>query len=75
MIKYDKLFDMFKEKGVTSYVVRQNKLMGQGTLTKIKNGTSGLDYKTIDKLCAYLNCQPADIMEYVPDEQVEVVAS
>lgn len=75
MIKYDKLFDMFKAKGVTSYVVRQNKLMGQGTLTKIKNGTSGLDYKTIDKLCAYLNCQPGDLIEYVPDEQTVGAAS
>ena len=23
--------------------------------------------ETIEKLCAYFNCQPGDIMEYVPD--------
>jgi putative transcriptional regulator len=27
----------------------------------------GLDYRTVNKLCALLNCQPGDLMEYVPD--------
>lgn len=42
--------------------------MGQGTLTALKNGTGGLDSKTIAKLCKVLNCQPGDLMEYIPDE-------
>ena len=70
MIKYDKLFDLFKSKGITSYTVRQNNIMPQLTLTKLKNGTGGLDHRTINKLCAYFDCQPSDIMEYVPDEKV-----
>jgi len=44
-------------------------IIGQGTLTAIKNGTGGLDAKTISKLCALFDCQPGDIMEYVPEEQ------
>jgi len=68
MIKYDKLFDLLKVKGYTTYRIRKEKLIGQGTLTALKNGTGGLDRKTIDRLCHVLDCQPGDLMEYVKDE-------
>ena len=68
-IKYDKLLNLLKEKGYTTYKIRKEKLIGQGTLTALKNGTGGLDAKTLGKLCQILNCQPGDLMEYVPDEQ------
>ena len=67
MISYDKLFDLLKEKGYTTYRIRQEKLIGQGTLTALKNGTGGLDSKTINRLCQVLNCQPGDLIEYVPE--------
>ena len=67
-IVYDKLMMLLKEKGYTTYRIRQEKLIGQGTLTALKNGTGGLDSKTIARLCKILECQPGDIMEYVPDE-------
>ncbi len=68
-IKYDKLMVLLKEKGYTTYKIRKDKLIGQGTLTALKNGTGGLDSKTISRLCKVLECQPGDIMEYVPDEE------
>lgn len=67
-IKYDKLMALLKEKGYTTYKIRKDKLIGQGTLTALKNGTGGLDSKTISRLCKVLECQPGDIMEYAPDE-------
>ena len=67
-IKYDKLFALLKEKGYNTTRIRRENIIGQGTLTAIKNGTGGLDAKTIAKLCALLDCQPGDIMEYVPEE-------
>lgn len=67
MIKYDKLFALLKEKGYTTYRIRKEKLIGEGTLTALRNGTGGLDARTINKLCAVLGCQPGDIMEYVDD--------
>ena len=66
-IIYTKLFDLLKAKGYTTYKIRQEKLIGQGTLTALKNGTGGLDAKTIARLCEILDCQPGDIMEYVKD--------
>ena len=68
-IKYNKLMVLLKEKGYTTYKIRKDKLIGQGTLTALKNGTGGLDSKTISRLCKVLECQPGDIMEYVPDEE------
>ena len=67
-IVYDKLFALLKEKGYTTYKIRQENLIGQGTLTNLKKGTGGLDHKTLARLCEKLNCQPADLMEYVKGE-------
>lgn len=69
MISYEKLFCLLKEQGWSTYRIRKEKLIGQGTLTALKNGTGGLDHKTISRLCSVLNCQPGDIMEYVPDDE------
>jgi putative transcriptional regulator len=69
-VKYDKLFILLKEKGINTTRIRREKIIGQGTLTAIKNRTGGLDARTIGKLCALLDCQPGDIMEYVEDESV-----
>ncbi|MDE5932751.1 MAG: helix-turn-helix transcriptional regulator [Lachnospiraceae bacterium] len=65
-ISYQKLFRLLEEKGWTTYKIRKEKLIGQGTLTALKNGTGGLDSKTISRLCEVLDCQPGDIMEYIP---------
>ena len=68
-IKFDKLFDLMREKGLTTYKIRKNKIISEGTLQKLReNGT--VSTESIDALCAALDCQPGDIMEYVPaDEQ------
>lgn len=66
-IKYDKLLHLLKDKGYTTYRIRKERLIGQGTLTALKNGTGGLDSKTIARLCKILECQPGDLMEYVDD--------
>ena len=70
-IIYTKLFDLLKENGYTTYRIRKEKLLGQGTLTALKNGRGGLDAKTLNRLCRVLDCQPGDLMEYVPDETAE----
>ena len=64
---YDKLFALLKEKGYTTYRIRQEKLIGQATLQKLQNGTGSIDTRTLEKLCKALDCQPGDIMEYIED--------
>lgn len=67
-IIYDKLFALLKEHGYTTYRIRKEKLIGEGTLTALRNHTGGLDHKSVEKLCSFFHCQPGDIMEYIPDE-------
>ena len=71
MIKYDKLFELMKEKGITSYTLKKDNLVGQQTLTNLRHPERerGLDHRSINKLCKALNCQPGDLMEYVPDPE------
>lgn len=66
-IKYEKLFQLLKEKGWNTTRIRNERLLGQRTLTAIKNGTGGLDHRSIAKMCHILECQPGDLMEYVED--------
>lgn len=66
-IIYDKLFALLKERGYTTYKIRNEKLIGNATYDSIKKGKGGLDYRSIDKLCKALGVQPGDIMEYVED--------
>ena len=69
-IKYDKLFELLKEKGYSTYRLRKEKLVGQSILQKLRDG-GDIDTRTIKRFCAMLDCQPGDIMEYIPDEQEE----
>ena len=67
-IKYDKLLKLLEDYGYTSYKIKKENIIGQGTLTALKNGTGGLDAKTLSKLCALFKCQPGDLMEFVEAE-------
>ena len=70
-IKYDKLLELMKEKGLTSYKIKQENIIGQATFRKIKDG-GDIDTRTIAKLCAVLECQPGDLMEYIGENGQEL---
>ena len=65
-ISYNKLLKIFAERGITSYTMRKENIIGQATWKKVHEG-GHIDTRTIDTLCAYLKCQPGDMMEYVED--------
>ena len=69
VIIYDKLFVLLKEKGYNTTRIRKEMIIGQRTLTALKNGTGGINHQTIDNLCRVLECQPGDLMEYVANEE------
>ena len=57
-----------KEKGYSSYRLANDKIMGNGSIQKLRrNEVLGAD--GISTICQLLNCQPGDILEYIPDEQ------
>ncbi|WP_368183508.1 helix-turn-helix domain-containing protein [Anaerotruncus rubiinfantis] len=67
--KFDILVAL-KKAGYSSTRIRNEKLMGQATLTQLRHGEL-VSWKNIETICKLLNCQPGDIMEYVPEEQTE----
>ena len=66
-ISYNKLLKIFEERRITGYTIKKENIIGQASYKKIKEGGQ-IDTRTIAKLCAYLHCQPGDILEYIPDE-------
>lgn len=69
-ISFEKTRKIFKERGITSFTFRNNHVIGQATWKKIQTG-GHIDTRTINALCKYLDCQPGDLLEYVPDEEDE----
>ena len=70
-ISFDKVKAVMEAKGLKKYDLRKAGINGS-ILDKVLSGSLNthkrVDTNTIDKLCAFLNCQPGDIMEYVEDE-------
>ena len=76
MISYEKAFNLLGEHGYTTYRLRKENILGQSQISamKGKKGSGipkGVSDQTIDKLCRLLDCQPADLMEYIPDDAAD----
>ena len=56
-----------KEKGITTYQIRKEKLLSESTVQKLRAGI-GVSWDNIETLCRLLDCQPYDLIEYVKDE-------
>ena len=55
-----------KSAGYTTYTLQKQGLLSSSTLQKLLKGEP-LSWANLDKLCALLDCQPGDLLEYVPD--------
>lgn len=72
-ISYNKLLKLLEENNMTSYTItKKYKIVGQATWKKIHEG-GHVDTRTIEAFCKLLNCQPGDLIEYVPDEEENTV--
>ena len=68
-IRYNKLLKKLDEGKYNSYKIKQSKLMGQATYQALKAGNGSLSTDVLNRLCKEFNCQPGDLMEYVPDKE------
>ncbi len=59
-----------KEKGYTSYKIRNEKLIGERQIQQIRKGEV-VSNACLAKLCDMLQCQPGDLIEYVKGEEDE----
>ena len=65
--KIDILVEL-KKIGYSSTRIREEKLIGQSYLQQLRHGEL-VSWKTLDIICSLLECQPADLIEYVKDEE------
>ena len=56
-----------KEKNITTYYLRTSKILSESTIQKLREG-KGVSWDSLETICKLLECQPADIIEYVEDE-------
>ena len=68
MIIFDQLWNVMKEKGVSTYKLREECGIDSKTIRRLK-ANENMETKTLNKLCSVLNCKIEDIMEYVPDPE------
>lgn len=64
------ILDALKENGYSQNRIRNEKLIGQATLTQLRRGEL-VSWKTIETICKLLNCQPGDILIYESEETEE----
>ena len=71
MLKYKiNVADALKRAGVNKYIAKKTGIIGQDTLDKIaEENASGITLKTINTICAILELQPRDILEYIDTEE------
>lgn len=68
MIKFDKLWDVMKEKGISQYQLIYNYGFSRGQLDRIKKNEN-ITTNTLDMLCSILKCDVGDIAEYISDQE------
>jgi putative transcriptional regulator len=60
---------MLARRKVKSIELARHIGISETNLSAIKSGkVRGVRFSTLEAICRYLDCQPGDILEYVPDE-------
>ena len=67
MISYDPLWQTMKKRGATTYTLQVKGQISSSTIRRLKAGES-VSTNTLDALCKILQCDLADIVQYIPDE-------
>ncbi len=67
MIVFNKLWGVMKKKGVSTYLLREKCGIDSKTVRRLR-ANENTETKTLNKLCAVLDCRLEDIAEYIPDE-------
>ena len=68
MIRFDKLWQTMAKKKISTYQLRENCGIDSKTVRRLK-ANENMETKTLNKLCAFLECSLSDIAEYIPDEE------
>ena len=66
MISFDKLWALMEERDISTYYLREKAGIDSKTVRRLK-ANANMETKTLDKLCAVLQCRLEDIAEYISE--------
>ena len=69
MIKYDRLWETMKKRGVSQYDLYTHHNINRSQLDRLRKNNN-VEVNTIDRLCNILNCRGEDIMEHIQDDNI-----
>ena len=69
MIKYDRLWETMKQRGITQYDLYTHHNINRSLLDRLRNNKN-IENQTIDRLCNILRCRVEDILEHFPDDNI-----
>ena len=67
VIKYDRLWQTMKDRGVTQYDLYTHHNVNRSQIDRLRQNKN-VEVNTIDRLCNILDCRVEDIMEHFPDD-------
>jgi len=67
MIVFDRLWKTMEKKGVSTYQLRESCGIDSKTIRRLR-ANENMETKTLNKLCAALQCSLEDIAEYINEE-------
>jgi DNA-binding Xre family transcriptional regulator len=68
MFKFDKLFLTMEKKRISTYKLREECGIDSKTVRRLR-ANENIEMKTLDKICAFLDCKIEDVVEFIKDEQ------
>ena len=63
------VLEALKAAGYSSTRLRNEKLLGESYMTQLRHGEL-VSWKAVETICRLLNCQPGDLIEYIPAEEM-----
>ena len=57
-----------KAAGYSSYRLRQEKVLAEGTLQKMRSGNIAIALESLGVICDIIHCLPGDLVEWVSNE-------
>ncbi len=66
MIRFDRLWETMQKKGFSTYMLREKGGIDSKTIRRLK-ANENIETKTLDRLCAALDCGLDEIAEYVKE--------
>lgn len=68
MIVFADIMQLLARSGWSSYRIRRERVLSEGTMTRIRNGQP-ITTETIDTICRLCQCQPGDLIRWAPDQE------